>query len=179
MRSAAAADRGLPLPDPPLADDVVALRPWRQADAPSLAAAWADPEIRRWTEVPPDTSEAFARRWIAGEAERRRRGLAVDLVMTPVDDEDRVAGEIGLVMAGRGAAEMGYWTASDRRGLGYASRGAGLVRAWALHTLGVTELVAKADPGNRTSATVARNAGFAVDPGDPSGATFVARRIGD
>jgi RimJ/RimL family protein N-acetyltransferase len=57
----------------------VALRPWRPADAPALAAAWADPDIARWTAVPEDRSVEAAARWIAGWDERRRRGLALDL----------------------------------------------------------------------------------------------------
>jgi RimJ/RimL family protein N-acetyltransferase len=162
-----------------LADDAVALRPWRLADAAALAAAWADAEIRRWTEVPPDTTEAFARRWIAGESERRRRGLAIDLVVSPRARDDVVAGEIGLVMAGSGAAEMGYWTASAWRGRGFAARGAALVRSWVFSELALRELVARADPGNRASATVARRAGFTLDAGDPSGSTFVARPPAD
>ena len=42
----------LPLPDPPLADDAVRLRPWGANDVDALVDAWADEEIQRWTRVP-------------------------------------------------------------------------------------------------------------------------------
>ena len=37
----------IPIPDPPLGEGIVALRPWQREDAPVLAKAWADPTIRR------------------------------------------------------------------------------------------------------------------------------------
>ena len=56
----------IPIPDPPLAEGVVALRPWRLEDAPVLAKAWADPAIRRWCSVPEDATVDGADRWISG-----------------------------------------------------------------------------------------------------------------
>ncbi len=50
----------LPLPDPPLVDDVVHLRTWHVSDAGSLARAWHDPEIARWSKTPTDASEETA-----------------------------------------------------------------------------------------------------------------------
>jgi len=41
------------------------------ADAPVLAAAWADPEIARWTGVPPQRDVVYAARWIRGDADRQ------------------------------------------------------------------------------------------------------------
>jgi RimJ/RimL family protein N-acetyltransferase len=62
--------------------------------------------------VPPDSSPAGARRWIAGESERRRRGLALDLVVSPLDD-DLVWGVVGLrgFDAAVRRAEIGWWLA--------------------------------------------------------------------
>jgi hypothetical protein len=37
----------IPLPDPPLSDGSVALRPWMLDDVPALVEACADPEIGR------------------------------------------------------------------------------------------------------------------------------------
>ena len=42
----------LPLPDPPLTDGIVRLRPWSVHDVDALVEAWADEEIQKWTLVP-------------------------------------------------------------------------------------------------------------------------------
>jgi len=70
----------LPLPEPTLAGRRCLLRPWEVGDAATLAAAWSDREVRRWLPVPDQADRAVAADWIAGEAVRRRAGLALDLV---------------------------------------------------------------------------------------------------
>ncbi|MEO2087481.1 MAG: GNAT family N-acetyltransferase, partial [Acidimicrobiales bacterium] len=70
----------LPLPEPTLAGMRCLLRPWELRDAATLVAAWSDPEVRRWLPVPDHADRAAAADWIAGEADRRRAGLALDLV---------------------------------------------------------------------------------------------------
>lgn len=152
----------LPLPDPPLTDGPVTLRPWAEPDAAALAAAWADPEIRRWTGVPEQADETAARRWIAGEADRRGRGLALDLV---IDVAGEVAGEIGLVdvdPANR-TGEIGWWVGAQRRGSGLAAQGARLLSTWALSELCVDALIARCHSQNPASGAVARAAGFTLD----------------
>ena len=64
----------IPLPDPPLRSGDLLLRPWRLDDAPALVAAWADPEIQRWTGVPTRRDLAAAERWIAGDADAAASG---------------------------------------------------------------------------------------------------------
>ena len=167
----------LALPDPPLADPGrgIALRPWSSGrlpgtpdDAPALAAAWADPDVAAHTVVPPDASEAAARRWIEGEAVRRRRGLALDLVVvarpTPVPaagtaqkrpeppheaewgERDAVLGEVGLAhLDPDGRAEVGFWLAPAARGRGVATAAVRLLTAWALRPSRPT--LAAASPG--------------------------------
>ena len=66
----------LPLPEPTLAGMRCLLRPWEVGDAATLAAAWSDPEVRRWLPVPDHADRAAAADWIAGDADRRRAGLA-------------------------------------------------------------------------------------------------------
>ncbi len=154
----------LPIPDPPLTDGVVRLRPWSADDADVLAAAWADPEIQRWTAVPPPErrSETDARRWIAGEALRRERNVALDLAIAPADVADRtVLGEVGLVVlaGGPGRAEVGWWVGPLHRRRGIASRAVALFAAWAREELGF-ELFADVDPDNPPSVWVAEKAGL-------------------
>jgi RimJ/RimL family protein N-acetyltransferase len=151
--------RPIPLPDPPLHEGDLALRPWRPGDGPALAAGWADPEVARWTGVPSTTDTAAAERWIAGEADRRARGLALDLAIE-VDDE--VVGEIGLlnVDGEPGTAEIGWWVAPTHRGRGIAGTAAQLVASWAVDELSVTTVIARCDAENPASVRVAEAAGF-------------------
>lgn len=153
-----------PLPEPPLADGTVRLRPWTAEDAPSLAAAWGDAEIRRWTAVPSDPSVDHARRWIDGAELRREQGVALDLVVSPADPaDDEVLGEVGLVtMAGGPArAEVGWWTAPAHRRRGVATRAVTLFSAWCRDELGM-ELFAEVDPDNPASLWVAESAGVRI-----------------
>lgn len=152
----------VPLPDPPLGDGRVRLRPWAPDDAPVLVAAWHDPEIARWTGVPPETDEAAALRWIAGDAHRRARGVALDLV---VDLDGTVVGEVGLadIDPDRRSAEVGWWITPERRGAGLATAAARLVSAWAVSELFVDRVIARCHPDNPASAGVAHAAGFVSD----------------
>jgi RimJ/RimL family protein N-acetyltransferase len=149
----------VPLPDPPLVDGDLVLRPWTESDAPALAAAWTDPEVVRWTGVPAATGETAARRWIRGDADRRAHGLCLDLV---IDRAGVVAGEVGLADfdPGSGAAEIGWWIAPGHRAQGLAGRAARLLATWAVEELVLRAVVARCHAGNPASARVARAAGF-------------------
>ena len=103
-----------------------------------------------------------ARRWIVGESERRVRGLALDLVISPLDDE-AVWGEVGLrgFDAAVRRAEIGWWLAPEARGRGVAAVAVHLVTAWALGPpLVLRQVWARIDPDNVASARVAAGAGF-------------------
>ncbi|MGI8756786.1 MAG: GNAT family N-acetyltransferase, partial [Acidimicrobiales bacterium] len=144
----------LPLPWPPLLapECGVGLRPWGAAggDARSLAAAWADPEVARWNRVPADHGEAAAAAWIAGEAERRDRGLAVDLVVTEPGQPDGVLGEVGFAMVDqeRRWGEVGYWITAPARGRGMASGALTMFSHWVLGDLPVARLIARTSQAN-------------------------------
>ncbi len=76
----------VPIPEPELVDTArgVRLRPWRTNahDGAALVAAWHDGSVMAANAVPQDASPEAARRWILGEADRRVRGLALDLVIS-------------------------------------------------------------------------------------------------
>ena len=56
------------MPDPPLANDVVALRAWSERDIPFIVAACQDPLIDRFTAaIPYPYGEPDARAWLAGQ----------------------------------------------------------------------------------------------------------------
>jgi len=166
--------RAIPLPDPPLADAATGtvLRPWGRhdlaADAESLATAWQDTEVARATAVPARPSVALAARWIAGEAERREQGLAIDLVVAAAADGGRrVLGEVGLAHLDlQGRAEIGFWLGSEHRRRGAATAAVVLLTAWALAPaeeasgLGRTRLWARTVPGDARAAAVLERAGY-------------------
>jgi RimJ/RimL family protein N-acetyltransferase len=142
----------------------VALRPWGSdpRDPATLAQAWADPEVDRWTQVPDARTEADAGRWIAGEARRRDRGSAVDLVVTVPGDPAAVLGEVGLVVVEqqRRWAEVGYWVVPGHRGRGIASAALSVFSHWVLAELPIERLFARTHPANVASQRVAAGAGY-------------------
>ena len=165
----------LPLPEPTLAGMRCLLRPWEVGDAATLAAAWSDPEVRRWQPVPDHADLAAASAWIAGEADRRRAGLALDLVAVEpvtgpgigsdaaVEAAADVLGEVGLSAFDpeAGAAMIGWWTVDRPRRRGVATEMVRLLTTWALGPpLGLDVLVAEVEPANPGSVAVALAAGY-------------------
>jgi RimJ/RimL family protein N-acetyltransferase len=135
------------------------LRPWGAADAAALVAAWADPDIARWTAVPEDRSPAAAARWIAGWDERRRRGLALDLVVTTTEDTATVLGEVGVSFL-TAPPTIGWWVLPAARGRGVATQAVRLLVDQVRASTAVPGLVAEVGDGNEASVAVARAAGF-------------------
>ena len=165
----------LPLPEPTLAGMRCLLRPWEVGDAATLAAAWSDPEVRRWQPVPDHADLAAASAWIAGEADRRRAGLSLDLVAVEpvtgpgigsdaaVEAAADVLGEVGLSAFDpeEGAAMIGWWTVDRHRRRGVATEMVRLLTTWALGPpLGLDVLVAEVEPANPGSVAVALAAGY-------------------
>ena len=157
----------LPLPQPPLGDGVIRLRPWRPVDAPALVAAWSDREVARWSPPPRQHALVDAKRWIDATPRLRERGLALDLVIAAAGPGDPVLGEVGLSdFDDDGRATIGYWLAGPHRGRGHATRAVRLLSAWALQHLGLTAVTATVDPANRPSLAVLRRAGFQAEAPD-------------
>ena len=165
----------LPLPEPTLAGMRCLLRPWELGDAATLAAAWSDPEVRRWLPVPDHADRAAAADWIAGDADRRRAGLSLDLVAVEpvtgpgigsdaaVEAAADVLGEVGLSAFDpeEGAAMIGWWTVDRHRRRGVATEMVRLLTTWALGPpLGLDVLVAEVEPANPGSVAVALAAGY-------------------
>ena len=153
---------GLPFPDPPLSDGVVALRPWRDEDA-AVKASWGrDAAIVRWTGVPANQTEAAARAWAARMEDARKAGRVVNLAITDAasgavlgscdvrrpDHEDPALGEIG------------YLLSQTARGRGVATRALALLVAWSFRELGMERVQALVHPDNPRSAAVLVRLGF-------------------
>ncbi|MCU1352189.1 MAG: family N-acetyltransferase [Acidimicrobiales bacterium] len=147
-------------------DAGIALRGWRNTagDAVALAAAWADPDVRRWTRVPDQVDATAAAGWIAGDAERRQLGQTLDLVVVAIDDPDQVLGEVGLrvVQADRRWAEVGYWLMAQARGTGRAVAALDLFSAWVLETQPIDAVFAQVEPENPSASHVATRAGYRI-----------------
>ena len=152
--------RPIPLPNPPLTDGEILLRPWERRDVPSVTAACQDPEIPRWTVVPHNYTERHARDFIASTAGDLAAGR--ELAMAIVDTDDRVLGALGMSnfdwsdMKG----EIGYWMAPEARGRGIGARATRMLAEWAVTTLGLERLELLAHPDNEASQRLAERAGF-------------------
>jgi RimJ/RimL family protein N-acetyltransferase len=150
-----------PLAAPHLSDGVVVVRGLREDDIPAIVAACQDPDIPRWTRVPSPYMREDAVRFLALAAAEAAAGAGLALAIARAED-DRLIGTVGLMglPAGRGDAELGYWTAAAARGRGATSRAVVLLRDWAAGELGVERLEILAHRDNAPSLRVAEKAGF-------------------
>jgi RimJ/RimL family protein N-acetyltransferase len=149
----------IPTPNPPLAEGTVELRPWCVEDAPVLARAWADPAIQRWCSVPEDTSLESAEHWIAGSAQCRADGLALDLAVVC---DGHLAGEVGLgpIQWAHRRAAVGFWVDADHRRNNLAAKALQLLASWALAELPLDTLAGEASSENPASGWTLKAAGF-------------------
>lgn len=171
-----------------LSDGVIALRPWSAEDAAFLAAASADPAIRRYNGdhdrrgFPgpplsiPDAEAAidqFMLNWRAFATTGRPGGVAFAVV-------DAKSGELGGCCGvddwtAEDVAQFGYWIAPEARGRGYATRAAILLTRW-LFELGAARVFLTVIAGNEGSVAVARRAGFVYEGTMRSHAIWQGRR---
>jgi len=136
-------------------DGVIAVRPWRRADASALVDCLdGDEEIARWLDrIPQPYTVADALAFFDGLGET---ALAV------VDEQSgRLLGGIGLHWT-EDVAEIGYWARADARGRGVTTRALVLVAGLALEQ-GAGRLQLRADVENASSRRVAEKAGFTAE----------------
>jgi [ribosomal protein S5]-alanine N-acetyltransferase len=150
----------IPLPDPPLADGEVLLRPFDRDDERAIVEAVQDPEIPRWTSIPAPYRDRDAKEYVARAERDRRAGRELGLAI--VDRHDgALLGGIGLVMDGpQRRAEVGYWVAAGARRRGVGTRALRLLAGWAIDRLGVKRVELLANPANEASQRLAEAAGF-------------------
>jgi RimJ/RimL family protein N-acetyltransferase len=151
----------IPLPDPPLVDDRVRLRPWREADLPAAHAGSHDPLVPRFTNVPERQSRAELTAFMASHEPLRRSGAALELAIADAAD-DAFLGTIGLLRIDwpNARGEVGYWLAPHGRGRGAATSAVRLLARWALAALPLARIELHTDPDNAASRRVAARAGF-------------------
>jgi len=152
----------LALPEPPLGDGVIALRPFRIDDVDDLVVATNDPLIQLYTRVPTPYTADDARAFVSGAAGRRLFEESLDLAISGAED-DRLLGAIGLIVDRHddARAEIGYWVAPDARNRGVAGRALALLSRWAVGPGPFVRLDLQAAVANLASIRVAERCGFA------------------
>jgi RimJ/RimL family protein N-acetyltransferase len=149
-------------PGPPLAGDVVLLRPWREADVPGLVLAFSDPVMQRFSWRATAYTETDARDFLAEQEEARLRGEELNFALVEPRDQDVLLGAVSLyeVRLDQGCAAIGYWLAPEARGRGAATQAVRLLARWAFAGLGLARLELTCGPGNEASQHVAERCGF-------------------
>ena len=149
-------------PVPPLADEVVLLRPWCEADVPGKLLAFGDPVMQRFSWRTTAYTEADARRDLAEQEAARVRGAELNFALAEPGDQAAVLGGCSLddVRLDRGRAAVGYWLAAAARGRGVATHAVRLLARWAFAELGLARLELTCGPGNEASQRVAERCGF-------------------
>ena len=149
----------LPLPDPPLGDQVVSLRSWAASDLPDLVAG-VDATVHRFRYSVPH-SEAEARSWLDLAESDRRRGRRLELAVL-----DRAAqSPVGSVSIWdidplHRSAMISYWMGPAGRGRGLTTHAVGLLADWAFGELGLERLTAEVELENHASQRLAERCGF-------------------
>jgi len=153
--------RRIVLPAEPLVDGPTALRPWRDTDLDDLVAACQDPEIVRWTRVPPRYGQPEARAYLRQRYDATFAGLTAPFAIVGPDDGP-LLGSISLMRFAwkHARAEVGYWLARQARGQGHATRAVKLICAWGFAALGLERIDLLAATENPASQHVAERAGF-------------------
>ena len=114
----------LPLPDPPLSNGEIALRPWRKRDASALTALCQDEVIVRWTNVPAGYTEDMARARIAEAEAERQAGRALVLAVVDADTDELIgACDLRLAASDPHHAEIAYMLDAQVRGRGVNDTG--------------------------------------------------------
>jgi RimJ/RimL family protein N-acetyltransferase len=146
----------------PLADDVVLLRPWREADVPNMVLAFSDPVMQRFSWRTTPYTETDARDYLAEQEEARLRGDELNFALVEQHDQDVVLGAVSLyeVRLDQGCAAVGYWLAPEARGRGGATHAVRLLARWAFAELGLARLELTCSPDNEASQHVAERCGF-------------------
>src|SRR3954465_3120823 len=107
---------------PSLADEVVLLRPWREADVPAQLRAFTDPFFQRFSDWAPQT-EAEALGYLDRLEHARLRGEKIELALVEPHDENVVlgGGSLNNVNLQQGRAAIGYWLGPPPPGGGGAT----------------------------------------------------------
>jgi RimJ/RimL family protein N-acetyltransferase len=152
----------LRFPVPPLAGDVVLLRPWREADVPGMVLAFSDPVMQQFSWRAAPYTETDARDYLAEQEQARLHGEGLNFALAEPHDPDMLLGCVALdeVRLDLGRAAVGYWLAPQARGRGAATHAVRLLAQWAFAELALARLELTCGPDNGASQHVAERCGF-------------------
>ena len=152
--------RSLVIPDPPLRDAGIVLRPSREGDAAAISEVYSEPDTRRWmvwgADLPDD---AEARANIVRAASAWEDGSWAVFRIADADS-DEIIGGVNLRFREHDTAEISYFLRGSARGRGLATRAVRLVAGWAFESLGVERIELRVHPDNKASQAVAERVGF-------------------
>jgi RimJ/RimL family protein N-acetyltransferase len=150
----------LPVPDPPLSDAVVVLRPFTLDDVDWVTEGCRDPDVARYTGVPHPYGPDDARAWIGGHEEGRASGEGLHLAVIAASDGAPL-GSVGLqrVAWDQLRGEIGYWIARSGRGRGAAPSAVRLLAAYVFDVAGLRRIEVIPYLDNPASQRVAEKAG--------------------
>jgi RimJ/RimL family protein N-acetyltransferase len=147
--------------------DRLLLRRLAPADLPVLVREIGRWEVARWLiNVPHPYGEADAAHWLATAAAWAKAGIGLHYVAVPGDGAEMIGG-IGLKIAERAEAELGYWLAPSAWGRGFATEMARAVIDAGFQTLNIAAVIAGTDPDNAASHRVLLKAGLTLTHIDP------------
>ncbi|MFK8023590.1 MAG: GNAT family N-acetyltransferase [Ilumatobacter sp.] len=147
-------------PQPSLRAAELTLRPFERADAPTVAAAFSDPDIQQWHGFRVDELDQ-ARAWIDRTHTRWSAAQSADWAIT---DGSVVLGRCALHLDCRGGtAEIAYWLLPEARGRGVVTRAVLSVTDWAHTELRVHRISLQHSTRNHASCAVAMRAGYVAE----------------
>jgi ribosomal-protein-alanine N-acetyltransferase len=136
---------------PPLHDEVVRVRPWRDTDLSCVEQAAQDPRIPVGTTVPAHFTVEAGLAFIARQHARLTSGEGVALAIAD-QRTDRAVGHINLMLRPQeGVAGIGYWIVPAARRRGVASRAISLMTGWGLSAGDFARIEGWVEPDNHAS----------------------------
>ncbi|MBC2906682.1 GNAT family N-acetyltransferase [Streptomyces cupreus] len=146
-----------------LTTDRLVLRTVGPQDTDAVYRAVQDPDIQRWTTIPSpyllEHARSFTEQLVPdGWADGTMFTFGVFLP----EGED-LAGMLGLTMRALGVAEIGFWTAKEHRGKGYASGAVLTAARWSFTAASIDRVEWRAEVGNTASRAVAERTGFTIE----------------
>ncbi|HEY7591554.1 MAG TPA: GNAT family protein [Actinophytocola sp.] len=139
------------------------LRVFDSRDTDAVYLACQDPGIRFYTPAPTPYRRADAEQYVdkkvpAGWADDTEYALGAFRA-----DGGALVGSFVLIRRLPGVLELGYWTAPDQRGHGFAVEAAKALCDWGFATLGAHRIEWWAMVGNTASRAVAERLGFTME----------------
>jgi RimJ/RimL family protein N-acetyltransferase len=148
-------------PDTSISTDRLVLRPFEEADVPSLAAMMNDELVAAWTAIPQPYTEDAARRWTTESAHAERTaGHGIDFAVTEFLTQ-RLVGVVQLSNTDWRirSSEISYVVASWARGEGYASEASLAVAHWLFQDQKFERIELRTAADNTASQQVAQKIG--------------------